>query len=78
MTGVQTCALPIYLELAQGYVTRQALNDKDEIVGFEFINLGVLADALKDGLDAAAAVEKATGRYGQWDNPAKVIDPRHE
>ncbi|GJM56048.1 nitrogen-fixing protein NifU [Granulimonas faecalis] len=67
-----------YLELAQGYVTRQALNDKDEIVGFEFINLGVLADALKDGLDAAAAVEKATGRYGQWDNPAKVIDPRHE
>ncbi|WP_251158642.1 iron-sulfur cluster assembly scaffold protein [Caniella muris] len=67
-----------YLELAQGYVTKQALNDKDEIVGFEFINLGVLADALKDGLDAAAAVEKATGRYGQWDNPAKVIDPRHE
>ncbi len=67
-----------YLELAQGYVTWQALDDKDEIVGFEFINLGVLADALKDGLDAAAAVEKATGRYGQWDNPAKVIDPRHE
>ena len=67
-----------YLELAQGYVTKQALNDKDEIIGFEFINLGVLADALKDGLDAAAAIEKATGRYGQWDNPAKVIDPRHE
>ena len=67
-----------YLELAQGYVTKQALNERDEIIGFEYVNLGVLADALKDGLDAAAAIEKATGRYGQWDNPAKVIDPRHE
>ncbi|MEY8437369.1 hypothetical protein AAK967_06460 [Atopobiaceae bacterium 24-176] len=67
-----------YLELAQGYVTKQALNDRDEIIGFEYVNLGVLADAIKDGLDTAAAVEKATGRYGQWDNPAKVIDPRHE
>lgn len=67
-----------YLELAQGYVTKQALNDRDEIIGFEYVNLGVLADAIKNGLDTAAAVEKATGRYGQWDNPAKVIDPRHE
>lgn len=67
-----------YLELAQGYVTKQALNERDEIIGFEYVNLGVLADAIKDGLDTAAAVEKATGRYGQWDNPAKVIDPRHE
>ncbi len=67
-----------YLELAQGYVTKQALNERDEIIGFEYVNLGVLADAIKNGLDTAAAVEKATGRYGQWDNPAKVIDPRHE
>lgn len=67
-----------YLELAQGYVTQLALNDKNEIIGFEYVNLGVLADLLKKDVDAKEAMEKATGRYGQWDNPAKVIDPRHE
>ena len=67
-----------YLELAQGYVTHLALNDKNEIIGFEYVNLGVLCDLLKKDVDAKEAMEKATGRYGQWDNPAKVIDPRHE
>ena len=67
-----------YLELAQGYVTHLALNDKNEIIGFEYVNLGVLADLLKKDVDAKEAMAKATGRYGQWDNPAKVIDPREE
>ena len=67
-----------YLELAQGYITHLALNDKDEIIGFEYVNLGVLCDLLKKDVDAKEAMKKATGRYGQWDNPAKVIDPRKE
>ena len=67
-----------YLELAQGYVTHLALNDKDEIIGFEFLNLGKFTDALKAGTDPKQAVDDAMGRYGQWDNPAKVIDPREE
>ncbi len=67
-----------YLELTQGYVTHMALNDKNEIIGFEFLNLGKFTDALKAGVDPKEAVEKAMGKYGQWDNPAKVIDPRVE
>ena len=67
-----------YLELAQGYVTHLALNDKDEIIGFEFLNLGKFTDALKKGTDPKQAVDGAMGRYGQWDSPAKVIDPRVE
>ena len=67
-----------YLELAQGYVTHLALNEKNEIIGFEFLNLGKFTDALKDGVDPKKAVDDAMGRYGQWDNPAKVIDPRNE
>ena len=55
-----------YLELAQGYVTRMALNDKNEIIAFEFMNLGKFTDALKG----------AMGHYGQWENAAKYIDPR--
>ena len=67
-----------YLELAQGYITKLALNDKNEIIGFEYVNLGVLADLLKKDVDAKEAMAKATGRYGQWDAPAKTIDPRKE
>ena len=67
-----------YLELTQGYITHLALNENDEIIGFEFLNLGKFTDALKKGVDAQKAVDDAMGRYGQWDNPAKVIDPRVE
>jgi NifU-like protein involved in Fe-S cluster formation len=67
-----------YLELAQGYITRLALNENNEIIGFEFLNLGKFTDALKKGTDPKDAVDGAMGRYGQWDNPAKVIDPREE
>ena len=69
---------PRYLELTQGYITHLALNDKDEIIGFEFVNLGKFMDDVKSGTDANEALERAKGRYGQWDAPAKVIDPRQE
>ena len=69
---------PRYLEMAEGYVTRLALNKDDEIVGYEFISLGKMMDFIKKGDDAAAALEKAKGHYGQFDNAAKYIDPRQE
>ena len=69
---------PRYLEMAEGYVTRLALNKDDEIVGYEFISLGKMMDFIKKGDDAATALEKAKGHYGQFDNAAKYIDPRQE
>ena len=67
-----------YLEMAEGYCTRVALNKDDEIIGYEFINLGKMMDAIKGGMDANEALEKAKGHYGQFDSAAKYIDPRHE
>ena len=69
---------PRYLEMAEGYVTRVALNKDDEIIGYEFLNLGKLTDALKQGVDANEAVKNATGHYGQFDSAVKYIDPREE
>ena len=54
------------------------LNKDEEIVGYEFISLGKMMDFIKKGDDANEAMKKATGHYGQWDNAAKYIDPRHE
>ena len=53
---------PRYLEMAEGYVTRVALNKHDEIIGYEFINLGKMMDVIKKGDEPAkAACEKAKG-----------------
>ena len=69
---------PRYLEMAEGYVTRIALDKDDLITGYEFINLGKMMDFIKKGDDANTAMEKAKGHYGQFDGAAKYIDPRHE
>ena len=69
---------PRYLEMAEGYVTRIALNKDDEIIGYEFINLGKMMDAIKKGTDANKAMEDAKGHYGQFDAAVKYIDPRQE
>ena len=55
-----------------------ALNENDEIIGYEFVKLGPMMENIKKGMDAGEALKKATGHYGQWDDAAKYIDPRHE
>ena len=69
---------PRYLELTEGYVTKLALNEDGEIIGYEFVSLGKMMDFIKGGMDANDAMKKATGHYGQFDDAAKYIDPRHE
>ena len=67
-----------YLEMAEGYVTRVALDEGDEIIGYEFVNLGKMMESVKSGMDAGEALEKAKGKYGRFDEGVKFIDPRHE
>ena len=69
---------PRYLEMAEGYVNKIALDENGEIIGYEFVKLGVMMDLIKKGTPADEALKKATGRYGRFDEAAKVIDPREE
>ena len=69
---------PRYLELAEGYITRIALDKDDAICGYEFVHLGKMMEMVKKGEDANEAMKKATGKYGRFDSAAKYIDPRHE
>ena len=69
---------PRYLEMAEGYVTRLALDDGDLIIGYEFIHMGKMMDFIKKGMDANEALNKAKGNYGRFDGATKYIDPRHE
>ncbi len=67
-----------YLEMAEGYVTKIALDEDDEIIGYKFVHLGKMMEMIKKGMDAGEALEKASGQYGRIDDAAKLIDPRQE
>ncbi len=69
---------PRYLELTEGYITEIALDEDDEIIGYKYINVGVMLDLIKDGVDPMEAIEKASGQYGRFDDAVKTIDPRKE
>ena len=69
---------PRYLEMAEGYCTRMALDADDEVIGYEFIHLGKFMDMVKKGMDANEALEKAKGSYGRFKEAVKYIDPRNE
>ena len=69
---------PRYLEMAEGYCTRMALDENNEVIGYEFLHLGKFTDFLKKGETPEAALEKAKGHYGRFEEAAKYIDPRKE
>ena len=72
---------PRYLEMAEGYVNRIALDKDDQVCGYEFINLGKFMDEIKKGTDANEALKKVTSTYGRFTEEAgavKFIDPRNE
>jgi NifU-like protein involved in Fe-S cluster formation len=67
-----------YLEMAEGYVMEIGLDEQDEIIGYKFVSMGKMMDAIKNGVDAATALEQATGTYGRFADAVKTIDPRQE
>ena len=69
---------PRYLEMAEGYVMKIALDENDEICGYQFCHLGKMMEAIKKGTDPKEAYEKNVGTYGRFDNAAKYLDPRHQ
>ena len=69
---------PRYLEMAEGYVTRIALDENDEIIGYEFVSLGKMMDFITKGDSPDVAFKKSVGKYGRFDGAAKHINPRHE
>ncbi len=69
---------PRYLEVAEGYVTKIGLDEDDEIIGYKFVQLGVMMENISKGVDPAKALEQASGTYGRYTDAVKTINPRHE
>ena len=69
---------PRYLELAEGYITKLAVDKEGQTIGYKFVHLGKMMEMIGKGMDANEALEKASGQYGRIDDAAKLIDPRKE
>lgn len=72
---------PRYLEMAEGYVEKVAVDKDGAIIGYKFINFGKMMDFIKKGDNPADAMEKARGQYGRTtpeQGAVRLIDPRKE
>lgn len=70
-----------YLEMAEGYVSKLALDKNNEVIGYEYVRMGALMELLKKGTDSKDALKQSTGTYGRCSKETgavKFIDPRHE
>ncbi len=66
-----------FLGMAEGYVLKIGLDADGEVIGYQFVSLGKMMDAIKKGMDANEALAKNTGTYGRFAEAVTVIDPRH-
>jgi len=69
---------PRYLELSEGYVLELGLDKNDEIIGYKFVHLGKMMEAIRKGTDANEAFKNNVKTYGRFDDAVKKIDPRKE
>ena len=67
-----------YLQTAEGYTNRLALDENDEIIGYEYINLNNMMRLIKNGKDVKDAYNESIKTYGRFDEGVKFIDPRKE
>ena len=70
-----------YLELTEGYITKTALDKDNQVIGYQFVRLGKMMEAIRHGTDPKEAYEKNIGTYGRFSaeqGAVKWIDPREE
>ncbi len=67
-----------YYHTTEGYITRLALDENEEIIGYEYVNLPKLLKNIRSGLSAKDALVKSSGTYGRFGEGKKYIDTMEE
>ena len=67
-----------YMEMAEGYVIKMALDENNEVTGYQFVKLGKMLEDIRHGVSPDEAYKNNIGQYGRFDGAAKYIDPREE
>lgn len=69
---------PRYLQIAEGYVRKMALDEEGRVIGYQYTNVGRMMELIDAGKPPADALEEATGTYGRFGEAARQINPRKE
>lgn len=69
---------PRYLNIAEGYVRRLALDEENRIIGYRYTNIGNMMEYIENGIPAEEALEKSSGTYGRYAEGVRFINPRKE
>lgn len=67
-----------YMEMAEGYINKMALDEEGEVIGYQFVRVGKMLEDIRHGVSPNEAYEKNVGTYGRYENAPKYIDPREE
>ncbi len=67
-----------YLEMAEGYILSLGLDQNQEVIGYKFVHLGKMMDAIKAGKDPKQAYEENVKTYGRYADAVSYIDPRKQ
>jgi len=67
-----------YLQTADGYITKMGLGKNNEVIGYEYVNIGKFMSMIRKGKDATESLKACTKTYGRFKDAIKVIDPRVE
>ena len=67
-----------YMEMAEGYVLKMALDEEGEVIGYQFVKVGKMLEDIRHGVSPDEAFKNNIGQYGRFDGAAKYIDPREE
>lgn len=67
-----------YLNTAEGYVTKLALDNNREIIGYEYIAIGKMMDDIKKGINPNDAISSNKKIYGRFNEGVTFVDPRKE
>ena len=69
---------PRYMQTVEGYIISLGLDENDEIIGYKFINPGIMLEKIKNGASPNEAYESSIGIYGRYNDAVKFTDPRKE
>jgi len=69
---------PRYLEMTEGYVLEQGLDENNEIIGYKFVHVGKMLEAIRNGVSPEEAFKQNVKTYGRFDEAVKKVDPRKE
>ncbi len=62
-----------YIEMAEGYVIEQGLDENNEVIGYRFVRVGKMLEAIQAGKSPDDAYCENIGIYGRMNEAVKIV-----